>query len=890
MGLADYSSLGVSPREFVDGKSTQQEMPLDQDESDIDSLGLSPADFIDKNEKQDVEEEESYLKSGVRTALQPVKALAYRFAGVPNLVLEGAKALSSATAGAEVPEDIRELQAQYPEQSEEIERNFREGAKNAVGYLPSVSTGMELLEKAGIPTEAKTRFQKGVNVASLGALGLPGMTASEATTSGIVSETLYEYLKNIDIPDQVAEGIALLVGGLSSHQQSTAASLGGRKVTRQPPSLPPGSPPTSKKQYDILSNLPPTTPPGGAPPIGPATIGLESQGVSKSGILGNKPITIGGSVKNPAFEATKQESRGPFEAGSEVQELASQKTKALPSPQAIQAKTTGKPIEAKPIEETKISKIAKEKIDTNAETQASLGIKEVKKPEFKEQMPAEEVHDYVLDPITKFNVSDKSKAGQRLKNLFGEVTEYKHAKVNSAYDTSRKINGAYIEGRPQFLSTMESLSGEEKPIPTYGTNADIDRKIGQIKKALVEVDKEGNAVGLKQVSNQDLIELGQDLRKKVQYNYAHDPSNVYYKIINAIDEEILRTARQNPKGYAAHYKAKNLYREWQEKYNNKNVKPYLNASNQEHIKLFEKLTDEDQFNILHPILIEGGEAGKEYSRILRREIVNNKIGKQIGDLSDPKKAPNALRDMQRGIDELTIPLTSSEKKGMMDSAKNISVKAHTKAEIARLAEESEKTASLQAAKAATERTAKLKGKLSKDVLKEKTPEAIWKEMQTVSGMRKIEALIKKKNPENLQEFQRVKRDAGIYTLNNGKIGHGKTRSIESVLESAENVEFLQEAFGKDVVNKWHQRISQLKNYDKRLANYEKEIASLKKLQEKSATDAAKKGVEKTLSRKILDHASLMAKREAISFALDLSPVPIPYSVKRPIIEKLTSQK
>lgn len=148
------------------------------------------------------QEEEGFLKSSARTALQIPQGIAE--VTTPGLIAGAWHLLGQG----EVldPEEIEHIKAISEREGIPFdEEKYMEAAQNALKYIPTVSNiarGIE--EETGLPLEAKTDFQKGARyVSSLGKI-TPGTIGQKAVGTGVGLATK-EGLQKVGVPEFIAE-------------------------------------------------------------------------------------------------------------------------------------------------------------------------------------------------------------------------------------------------------------------------------------------------------------------------------------------------------------------------------------------------------------------------------------------------------------------------------------------------------------------------------------------------------------------------------------------------------------------------------------------------------------------------------------------------------------
>lgn len=158
------------------------------------------------------EQEESFLKSAARTALQ-----------IPQGILEGTKygigaglfqLLSSSDLDVEEFHKLRQLAEEKGETFNE--EAYNEAGQQALGMVPTISNiASAIEERTGIPLEPKTRTQKGLRFLSAATKLTPanmtirGMeTALPRPVIGAALEGTKEVLQEAGVPEPIAEAVS----------------------------------------------------------------------------------------------------------------------------------------------------------------------------------------------------------------------------------------------------------------------------------------------------------------------------------------------------------------------------------------------------------------------------------------------------------------------------------------------------------------------------------------------------------------------------------------------------------------------------------------------------------------------------------------------------------
>ena len=741
--------------------SNQQQVDQVQD----DDLDIPSLKFITP---KSAEPEESQLKSIARTVMQVPKVAGYISAGVPNALLEMNKLIGDVEPDIEEMAMARRLRPEL--MTRNLEKEAQQGIKKAKRTAPSLSSAYEQIEKqTGIPLEAKTPIQKGMEVASWAAnpiqlsQGLANMVSKGGTAA-----MFYTTLKKIGVPDFLSELI----------------SIGGAQMAKRTAEKPIESP-----EYKIEKPI-------AQPPKPP--VELEPSSTKNIEVL-------------PEFELGKRGIEF-AERGREIEE----------SQPRIGKRELPFYKEEKPTKE--ISSVSKEgtEIPIARKSINQLGTVHERLNE-KTSTPVQRS----LNTISKYTQPDKRVGGERVSDIFSDVQRKKHDEVNHLYDQSDKLLERTSIERPKFFDKLTGLIEEANGMEEYKADGQAMRMAKDLRDSLIEKNKPiiklkyaKEKTKFRNVSNKDLANQAKEFRQYIQARYPFDKSNVFYKYINAIEDEILETSQHDPKAYTSYLKAKNANRDWNINYNNSAIRPYVDKERYKFTQLYDNLSNPDEYNKLSPILREGGVAGQHYDKILRREIIAKEIQPII-------EKGGSQEELSKALDSLNIKISPEERSSLMRAARiqEIGLKGKGK---------------LVVGKTSTEKRSFPKAPVS--IFEGKTPEQVGRELQTVSAIRELESKLSA-DPSQLEKFQQFKKELGVNRIYNGKVKSGKIKNIANILENVEDLHYLEETLGKDIVEEWKTNIKNYETYIEDEKKYNQLIKDLEK-KEKIADTAARKEAAK----------------------------------------------
>lgn len=280
---------------------------------------------------------------------------------------------------------------------------------------------------------------------------------------------------------------------------------------------------------------------------------------------------------------------------------------------------------------------------------------------FRPQGEITEPADRIGNIVSPQRFRNTTQGGQAVTNDIRLKDEGAYRQVNQLYDNSRELNRGFQEIHPQLVQRLQNRIAEIDAIAhPSGPQQQLRTTMQAQLNRLAQFDAEGNIIGYTPVSNQALIDQIQASRHAVDYDFGHGkPKNIFRPFIQDLQDAAIAAAeRNNPEAATALREAQTAYRDWVTVFDNDYIRPFRDLSNRDFSKNFKTLMQSDNYNVVREIL-ETTPGGQEFSRGIRREIVEDKLAPF---LKDPKKAN--IRDFDKTIRELEAISPAEELSGI----------------------------------------------------------------------------------------------------------------------------------------------------------------------------------------------------------------------------------
>ena len=259
----------------------------------------------------------------------------------------------------------------------------------------------------------------------------------------------------------------------------------------------------------------------------------------------------------------------------------------------------------------------------------------------------------VLDRVHVNEIGNKRIAGETLKNTVMQVNDGAYELVNTLYNRSRELNAGINGTHPDMVRQLHNRLENLRRIPRPSS---VQRNLmGALEEILEEtaIMENGVIIDYRSIDNQVLIDQIQSLRQTVDFDFEHgSPKGIFRPVIQDIQNSVLEAAEGE--AAEAFREAGDAYADWTRTYNNKNINPFRDASNQNYEKLLDQIKHPDDFNMVQNI-VRGTESGEEILGATQRKMVDDKLRKFV-------EKPNLIRsrDFRTAMSELESALTPEQ--------------------------------------------------------------------------------------------------------------------------------------------------------------------------------------------------------------------------------------
>ena len=447
------------------------------------------------------------------------------------------------------------------------------------------------------------------------------------------------------------------------------------------------------------------------------------------------------------------------------------------------------------------------------------------------ELPAEpmtkqelEIQNEVGSLVSPTKFSNTTTGGRQLSKYFTKESDLEYKKVTNEYRKSSAANRG-IEGiRPELSRDLDRVYNQltEAPVPS-AIEKDTLQTIRSIQKEL------GNEeMGYKPITNQALIDQIQSINRKNQSELIlGNAKNIYRVIINSLEKELERSAKNYPEALASLKKARAARRKWGELFDNDTVYALKDPSNRSPSKTYNSLLTPDNIKIMEDAIGKTKQGNQFINRLKRDYIEKVMTPFSKGKDTNIIEYKNAIREIEpvigkektKAIDniyksESKIKRKYKSKKEKV-SKKREEIEERNKAEIARakaeldlykkevnLIEENKKSfpQHVRQAQKLTEDAEKLYKAQLEEILKQQpyagmTNEQIYDSANTITGLKKLEKAI----PNNPKLYKKIARQKAYDLLSNNAYGRAalkETDSAEKAIRNSAEREYLNYILGK----------------------------------------------------------------------------------------------
>lgn len=672
------------------------------------------------------------------------------------------------------------------EKATNLKQTVGESDQYVVFDKPAIEKKIE--DTTGIPLQSSSRFGDllglGGNIAGF----TPGSLAEKATRGALGAAFSREIEENFNASPAVSDFIG-----------ATASQIPVPTIKNLVPNAPVSPFELAFEESSGGARAPPSIPPAGR--SGTGSTGAGTAGATRTGTWKD---AIPPELRDPEFG--EYTSMTPYETGQLIRENIPEPTPPprppIFLPENIRINEVVNPPEPEPATIKPLPELPAE-------------------PMTKQELELQSDVGQIVSP-SKF--SNTTTAGNQLSKYFTKESDIEYKKVNDEYKKSSAANKGIEAIRPQLARDLERVYDQltEAPVPsaiekdTLQTIRSIQRELGN------------EEMGYREISNQALIDQIQSINRKNQSELIlGNAKNIYRVIINALERELERSAKDFPEALAALKKARAARRKWGELYDNDTVYGLKDPSNRSPSKTYNALLTPDNIKIVENAIGKTPQ-GMQFVNRLKRDYTEKVMAPfSKGKGTDTIEYQNAIKELvpvigkekTAAIDKIYKTQTKVKKRYQKQkekvTQKRTEIESKNKAEIARakqeqdlykkevnLIEENKKSFAqhVRQAQKLTEDAQKLYQKQLQDLQKQQpyygmTNEEIYNSANTITGLKKLEKALE----NNPQLYKKIARQKAYDLLSNNAYGRVALRekgAAEKAIRTSAEREYLNYILGK----------------------------------------------------------------------------------------------
>lgn len=474
-------------------------------------------------------EQESDLKGGFRTLLQPVMGAA-KFLTWPFQLAKDVGVGKGLSEWSQYEPEIGELfKEQYgrewsPEERDEARQSYLSSVMETGEKLPTQEKAEQLLEEKGIPVEARTGGQKALRLGGEAAsFALGGAVSSPARwtaagVAGISAPVISKGLQEIGVPEGISDTFGLILSGIPASQAESLAN----KFESAKKFIAEGTGKTEKEASTFMWNR------------------FKENLKDKSKKLFNK---IAAAEKSPTSVTLNPD---------EVSEA-----------EEILTKTADSLQKGEPTAEYEIGREIQESLPKQEKTQLAGITREVAPKTFESE----------------------AQGGRNLEGYVKTQAEKEKGAVNKAYNVAEQeysgVNAIY----PKLANKIEGW------IETLGETAEPNTAESKSIKLLQSLQKNviGDKTGLREVPVRTLIKTADSLGSSKLYDLPYiGPKGFIRSIVHELNQGAKEAITKAGKDVSKLEKADKMYGGWADKFLTDEIKPYLKKGGRNPEELFKR--------------------------------------------------------------------------------------------------------------------------------------------------------------------------------------------------------------------------------------------------------------------------------------------------------------
>ncbi len=304
------------------------------------------------------------------------------------------------------------------------------------------------------------------------------------------------------------------------------------------------------------------------------------------------------------------------------------------------------------------AKLRAEPIDKKVTTDAKkLGIE---LPELR--MPTS-TRQQVGRTISPSRFQNSTHGGKEIKSEIAGLDREMYSDINKKYALSRSLNKDIEDIHPELVDKLNSRLAELESVPSLsGPRASLKKTIEDLIDRL-SVKNPNGSFDYRPISNQSLIDQVQNLREKIDFDFAHgSPKNIIKPVISDINESAIKSASKHPTALKALQDANASYAEWADVFDNDIIRPFRDKSNKQYSGLYKSSSDIDKFNVVKTALSKS-EKGLKLANSLKRDIVETRLMPYFEDMK--KTLGEGFQDTIAELEAVASPKELGEIKNIL---------------------------------------------------------------------------------------------------------------------------------------------------------------------------------------------------------------------------------
>lgn len=222
--------------------------------------------------------------------------------------------------------------------------------------------------------------------------------------------------------------------------------------------------------------------------------------------------------------------------------------------------------------------------------------------------------------------------------------------VRDAYTLSEKLNAQVETAVPNLINELRETQRQLTSVPKLSPPQEqLLTVVNSLLERTAVLGPEGTIIRFKPITNNILEEQAKALRYFMDFNFEHgNTRGIFTPTVNQIEDAIHLSAHMvgNIEAANANQRARTLYRQWAQDYDNPYIRLYRDTANREYSKRFKDSLDFDEFNVLNNILSRSN-AGQQLSGSTRRALVEKHLAKFMEDPRkvNPREFDKTLREL-----------------------------------------------------------------------------------------------------------------------------------------------------------------------------------------------------------------------------------------------------